>query len=293
MSNRQFTGVIVSVLLVLPAGCGARSEPVAAEKPFDAKAALAASTAGIQVGDYSFRIVRPKDDEVSGAVHRPSQSIGLQMTMRLDQETSAAVNVRVIGPLRYQKLQMDAASLKKLKQQRKMIARLGRPRDPKVKEALAKLDLGLETFGGERWAKLDKTRLEDSSTIEYDVSTDRPDVTGAGALVGWAATAAGDRTTINGTLDATRITGTEEVINAETFKEIPAGTAKAVPFVATLDTEGRLTKLVMELPAAEELPAGTWTVELTGYGAAPAQQAPPAGEIKEATPDIYEMMNGS
>lgn len=294
MLNRRFTGIIASLLLLPAAACGAPSKPAApaaAEKPFDAKAVLAASTSGIQAGDYTFRFTRPGNDVASGTVHRPSRSIGMKMTMKLDEETSAALDLRVIGPKRYQRMKIDAATLATLRKQKKMLTELGRPNNPKVKEALAKVNSGLDTFGGDHWNLVDKSKIKDSSLMEYDVDVDRPDVTGAGALVGVAATAAGDKTSIKGTLDATRMTGAEELINKETFKDVPLTTAEAVPFVATLDADGRMTKLAMELPAAEDHPAGTWTVEFTGYGAAPAQQAPSAREVKEATPEMYDMFN--
>ena len=51
------------------------------------------------------------------------------------------------------------------------------------------------------------------------------------------------------------------------------------PYTATLDTQGRLTKLVVDLPESEKHEAGRWTLEFSRYGSVPAHRPPPAAEV--------------
>jgi hypothetical protein len=68
--------------------------------------------------------------------------------------------------------------------------------------------------------------------------------------------------------------------------------AKTIPFTATVDGQGRLTKLSLEMPAAGDTPPHKVEVKFTDYGSATAVQKPPAGQTQDAPATAYEFLNG-
>ena len=64
----------------------------------------------------------------------------------------------------------------------------------------------------------------------------------------------------------------------------------ALPFTATLDDDGRLTQLVLDMPKAGDTPAGKWTLDISGYGAQ-AAQTKPTGKVTEMPASGYAAVN--
>jgi hypothetical protein len=157
---------------------------------------------------------------------------------------------------------------------------------------MAKMVKGLkdmvEMFSGKTWMHVDATKVKDGDDLTLDLQN--PDLTGAGALVGGVVTAQGDARSVTGTLDATKLSDDDGPWDTADFTAM-GETAKALPYTATLDEQGRLTKLVLDAPKAGEVPAGPWTIEITGYGAQAAQEKPAKGEVEEMPADAYDMIN--
>jgi hypothetical protein len=68
--------------------------------------------------------------------------------------------------------------------------------------------------------------------------------------------------------------------------------AKAVPFKAKLDGEGRLTSLVLDLATAGATSAGRYAVTFSDYGRAPRLADPSGPQSRPAPPVVYEMLAG-
>jgi hypothetical protein len=64
-----------------------------------------------------------------------------------------------------------------------------------------------------------------------------------------------------------------------------------VPFTATTDAEGHLTRLVLKIPAAGKAKAHTYSVAYDGYDSTATPGAPAAGEQQKAVPAVYDMLN--
>jgi hypothetical protein len=63
-----------------------------------------------------------------------------------------------------------------------------------------------------------------------------------------------------------------------------------VPFTATLDDQGRITKVVLSLPKIESLPAADLTVNYAGYGSTVQITAPAAADTVPAPDLVYSFL---
>ncbi|MGW4946694.1 hypothetical protein ACWEOZ_34485 [Actinoplanes sp. NPDC004185] len=133
------------------------------------------------------------------------------------------------------------------------------------------------------WEHLDLSRMPEA-VARQGLTITKPDRTGATQLLGLADTATMDGLTIRGTLAVTRTIG-----GGIATQPLESRLEGARPtFTATVDAQGRLSRLVVDVPAATAPPepAGTWTLDITGYGSTPAPERPTP--IKEAPEDRYE-----
>ena len=139
------------------------------------------------------------------------------------------------------------------------------------------------------WMLVDPGKIEDTedAPLSYDDETD-PGEAGAvlRAIVDVTQTGAG---TYEGTTDLTR-QGEAGIVADATLKAL-GDRAKAVPFEATVDGQGRLTRTVVEIPAAGKAEATRYEVVYDGYGSTEPPSEPVAGEQQKAPKAAYEMLN--
>ena len=67
--------------------------------------------------------------------------------------------------------------------------------------------------------------------------------------------------------------------------------AQSVPFTAKVDTQGRLSEMVLKIPAAGQNAAQDLKITYTDYGNASAAQKPPADQVVEAPAELYNLFN--
>lgn len=67
--------------------------------------------------------------------------------------------------------------------------------------------------------------------------------------------------------------------------------AKAVPFTAAVDAQGRLTSAVITIPAVGKAKATRYAVTYGGYGSARVPAAPATGAQRKAPSFAYELLN--
>jgi hypothetical protein len=246
-------------------------------QPADARQALAASTAGLRAGDYSFAETLP-GTTARGVVHLPSRSASMDVTGSAG-SGPGGMQFRLVDADRYVKMKVDMGDAA---EQLKHLAG-----DPAATRAAAGLRSLIELFSGKYWLHLDPAKVHNE---QLQVDLDNPDLTGASDLLAGveSATRTGDR--ITGTLDASRARRNSTTFDVDEFDNL-GDEAKSLPYSATLDAQGRLSRLVLDLPAVESSPAAKWTIDITGYGAAAPQPTPPAAEVRELTPDAYQVIN--
>jgi hypothetical protein len=278
-------GKLSSIVLAAALGatltaCGGTSTATGdAAEPVDPRAAMAASTSGVRTGDYAFTSATPLG-KASGVVHVPSKSATLEL-VSTEKESEGTFSFRFVDADRYVKFKLDTSE---------MTGNLDGidTSDPSMAKMVKDLERMVEMFSGKTWMHVDLTKVKDSDDLTLDPAN--PDMTGAGPLVGSIVTAQGDARSITGTLDATKMgesTGPWENADFAAMGEA----AKAIPYTATLDDRGRLTKLVLDAPKSGDIPAGAWTLDITGYGAQKAQEKPAKDEVEEMPEDAYEMLN--
>jgi hypothetical protein len=139
-----------------------------------------------------------------------------------------------------------------------------------------------------KWMRIDPAKIKgDDVPVGYENETD-PGEAGAvlRAIVEVRQTGAGRFT---GTTDLTR-QGEAEIVDPARLRAL-GEKAKAVPFEATVDGQGRLTSAVVRIPAAGKTKAGKYAITYTGYGNTPTPVAPAADEQQEATEAAYELLN--
>ncbi|UQU63697.1 hypothetical protein COUCH_32655 [Couchioplanes caeruleus] len=140
-----------------------------------------------------------------------------------------------------------------------------------------------------KWLLVDPAEVKDTedAPLSYDDETD-PGEAGAvlRAIVDVKQTGTG---TYEGTTDLTK-QGEAGIVEDSTLKAL-GDRAKAVPFEATVDAQGRLTRTVVEIPSAGKVKAARYEVVYDQYGSAGSPAEPAAAEQQKAPKAAYEMLN--
>ncbi|MGC5029882.1 hypothetical protein [Micromonospora sp. DT229] len=229
----------------------------------DAKQALLDSTREISNGNFRFRM-SGAGSTAEGQVHEPSQSA--QMKVSIGEPTDdLAMTLDLIHakPDSWVKLDLQGSAASSVP---------GRD----------KLSLG-------KYQHLDQTRIQGNRNLGFDF--DKVDPAGSAVLTqaitevrrtgdgAYAGTIDLSKAAEAGSLDQSMITA----LGAQ---------ANSVPFTATTDAQGRLTELVLQVPGVQ---AGVTTQEIrvtySDYGNATAAQKPPADQVVEAPPELYNLFN--
>ncbi|MDG4793307.1 hypothetical protein [Micromonospora sp. WMMD1082] len=262
--RRWSVGVIAATLLVpgvTACNSGGDSPSATAPSaesgiPADPKAALVASTKGLAEGNFTFTITA---DSMSGkgTFHKPSNSA--QMTMTVGGEDFT--------------MDFDLIQIQP---------------DTWVKVDLGDLFAGIpgmEAFK-DKYQHLDATKAKEAKNL--DVFKEGSDPAAASEMFeGLAEVQQTGEGAYSGTFDLSAVKDSVAA-DEDLLKEL-GDQAKAIPFTAKLDAEGRLTELVMSIPAAGEAEAQEIKITYADYGAATGVQKPPADQVIEASEQTYEM----
>jgi uncharacterized protein YaiE (UPF0345 family) len=137
-----------------------------------------------------------------------------------------------------------------------------------------------------KWYKVDASKLKPDA-LPFDLSGAEP--LGIGSVFTSVSNVARtDATHLTGTVDLTKATG-PEAPDKSTITDAGAAAA-AVPFVATLDDQGRLTELKLTPAAANK--DLDFDVTFSNYGSPTSISAPAAADVLPATDGIYQALNG-
>ncbi|MDG4823268.1 hypothetical protein O7635_15535 [Asanoa sp. WMMD1127] len=139
--------------------------------------------------------------------------------------------------------------------------------------------------GDGKWLKLDPAKTAESELLAYIGDADTP---GAAEILATATDVVETRGDLTGMVDLAKPQGVP-ALDENTLAAI-ANSVHRVPFVATVDDQGRLTKLVLDLvaPSAGRL----YPIELnySDYGQVTPEAAPAAGEIVPAPASFYDQI---
>ncbi|GAA2548724.1 hypothetical protein GCM10010435_17860 [Winogradskya consettensis] len=271
--NRRFAAVLVPLLGLSLAACT------------DDPPTIGSSTSGIKAGNYTFTTTLPGDSVAKGVVDSPSHAASVDFETLVDKDAKATISYRVVGTDRFVKITTGASEANEQLEALRALGGTG-PDAEKFNEGV---QATADMFSGKKWLKLDLTKVK---AEDLQLNADDPDVAGVAALLAGATTTKGDDKSITGTVDLTGIKGDSQILGKSAFEGLDPTQGKAIPYVATLDKDGRLTKLVLDMPKVTNTPAGKWTVDLTGYGSSAKPEVPPAAEVDDAPDSAYEMLNG-
>ncbi|RKN28323.1 hypothetical protein [Micromonospora musae] len=228
----------------------------------DAKQALLASTAAIRDGNFRFSMTGA-GSTAEGQVHEPSQSARMKVSIG-DASSDLSMTLDVIHsrPDSWVKVDLGGRAAQSVPGQ----------------EAL---NLG-------KYQHLDQTRIKGNRNLGFDF--DRLDPAGSEVLTqgvtevrrtgegAYAGTIDVSKAAEAGSLDATMITAL-------------GPQAKSVPFTARVDAQGRLSELVIQVPAAGQQKAQDVRITYSDYGNATAAQKPAPDQVVEAPAELYNLFN--
>ena len=228
----------------------------------EAKQALLDSTREISNGNFRFRM-SGVGSTAEGQVHQPSQSA--QMRVNIGEPTDdLAMTLDLIHakPDSWVKLDLQGAAASSVP---------GRD----------KLSLG-------KYQHLDQTRIQGNRNLGFDFEKVDP----AGSAVLTQAVTEVRRTgdgAYAGTIDLSK--AAEAGSLDQSMITALGAQANSVPFTATTDAQGRLTELILQVPGTGETTAQEIRVTYSDYGNATAAQKPPADQVVEAPPELYNLFS--
>jgi hypothetical protein len=263
----SLVGLLTTALLVPGvAACGPEDgKPSAAGStattiPADPKQALLASTKEIAKGHFRFAMTA---DEVTsdGVVHLPSQSARMSMKMGGGDGFGMEMDLIYIEPDSWVKVKIE-----------------GLP--------------GGQKANSDKYQHLDQSKVKEIDEFQFKADEADPasvdklfkvlvDVQKAGEGV------------YRGTLDLTKVGELDSLLaDSELAKSLGVEAAK-LPFEATLDAQGRLTTLMIDIPAAGDIKAHQAKITYSEYGTAAPPEKPAPADVVEASDEFYDMFKSS
>jgi hypothetical protein len=150
-------------------------------------------------------------------------------------------------------------------------------------------------FGGQnsvlsiptKWMHLDQAKMGKNNPLGFDPSAGDPTET-SGIFAGLVDAQRVDATHYTATFDLTKASGS--AVDADTRKKL-GDKAKSVPGTVTLDEQGRLTSLTIDLSAVD--PKLGIKDTFSDYGSPVSISPPPAADTVEAPDSVYKIFSGS
>ncbi|WP_089156625.1 hypothetical protein [Micromonospora sp. NBS 11-29] len=279
MKIRRFSATAFAAALLIPglAACNADGSggtsattpsasgsvaPSATASSSAAKQALLDSTNAIREGNFRFTIAGA-GTTAEGQVHEASQSAETRMTIG-DPSSDLMMKLDLIHakPDSWVKLELGGTAASQIP--------------------------GAKNLNTGKYHHLDQNRIKGNRALGFDF--DKLDPAGSAVLTqgitevrqtgdgAYAGTVDVSKAAEAGSLDPALITAL-------------GPQAKSVPFTAKVDPQGRLSELVLQVPAAGQGAAQQLKITYTDYGNAAAAKKPPADQVVEAPPELYNLFN--
>lgn len=239
------------------------SGPVTASgAPGDAKQALLDSTREISNGNFRFTM-SGGGSTAEGQVHEPSQSAQMKVALgRPTDDLSMTLDLIHIKPDSWVKLDLGGRTASSV-------------------PGVQKLNLG-------KYQHLDQSRIQGNRNLGFDF--DQVDPAGSAVLTqGITEVRQTGEGAYAGTLDVSKAADAGSVDPAVITALGPQ--ARSVPFTAKLDPQGRLSELVVQIPAAGQSTAQEVRITYSDYGNATPAQQPPADQVVEAPAEFYNLFD--
>lgn len=261
MKKRHLTVVGLSLLAAVSlavGGCAKSDDGQAAKgsaassspSPADAKSALLASVGQLSKTTYKFHLA--SDGMTGDGAADPANKAVMMSMSGTEDDVTVKIDYIMIGGEHW--IQMDLGDANEL--------------------------MGIAAG---KYMHLDAAKLGDNNSLS-STAEDAADLA-SGMFDGLVDVKQVDGQHITGTIDLTKVS--EDVApDTETLNKA-GGKAKAVPFTATLDSQGRLASFKVDMAAIDV--NQSLEVSYSEYGAPVTISKPDASKVTEAPSDVYDM----